>query len=67
MVLKFGPWPDYESVYAANAQAYLRKEKNKAVKGQAQRAVMDLVNHSLAGYRITADNFYTSLKLADKL
>ena len=42
-------------------------QNNKTEKEQGKRVVLDLMKDLPAGFDITTDNFYTSLKLAQKL
>ncbi|XP_031332326.1 piggyBac transposable element-derived protein 4-like [Photinus pyralis] len=65
--IKIWALADCGSNYTVNMQVYLGKINNKPEKNQGQRVVLDLVEHLGTGYGITTDNFFTSLKLADKL
>jgi len=58
---------DCSNSYVHNLQVYTGKQGNAAECEQGRRVVMDMVQHLGKGYGITADNFFTSLPLADDL
>lgn len=56
-----------ENLYALNLQIYAGMTDGVPEKHQGRRVLKDLVSHLGQGYRITTDNFLTSLNLARKL
>jgi hypothetical protein len=58
---------DSTTSYCKNLQVYLGKKDGKPEREQGKRVVLDLVSILGPGYRVTTDNFFTSLVLAEEL